>query len=945
MLQFAFAFETFNIFVYASYFLRLTKCERVKGARDCGAIGKSDTKCMSGQKKRPSPSLSRRQRRASAGDIMETLRDTVTSPVQTSSSGSSRPSSRNSGKELGLGIKSPVTRTSRSFSISKTSFSPISKSCPYENLREMGLRMSQEISCRDVRPHILWPTYTSVFRGKEAFIWIKGSQEIEDQYGTAINSEGSLSDDQNSNDNQVDKREWALDILNWMLREKLIFRVFSGVMPKISLGKKTQRTFIARDEKSVHPKDRFIASSKALYRFNDALIADKHVHVVVHCARDLLGKSRDGTSSPFVRLEFGRQRAETKVVTKELNPTWEEHFTFGMVEREERTSLLRISVWDSQVNKSAFLGQVSVFIASNGVVKVPLVKDTDTNGYATKDSCPPSHWSKLLQRSMKSKVTGSLLITTYATDFNFNPHLKIRSSAGKKYFQSDPMLMRQAMRETFGCVLSHEEMGQQGALAAAASSGLWDLVIRLKSLHKVHLEHECEDLKIASALLLPGMQWKNRVIARVRWSKSQCAELESQWILRKNGKWKNDKGVLRMSHLLHEDIRQGQIELEVVMRDNWAAEWDKNARILGTTARFTLEELPRLIGSAESHVIQEFEDDEINGLANDDHNVSGSEVVQDFPIYIRTYAGKSHLVRNGSLRAALYLVPSKTPSGTWNSANNWNDEIKIVHKENEDVKKIKISNKVPSGLTDPILDIVVDTPFPRLKRYLFSNDSSFLLSFYNLLSYRHINLGSWEHGNGVTNTGKTPSKYEKHVPGNIKGMSRSITFLLPEGRAVSQSQTVEVQYVKADQEGVCIVEISNMTADLPLRDLFDAKIEIAIICEGAKYSRIRVSAELLWYKKDWKEKNKVAIKTGFLSGCREKYGSLKQALDWAANVQWTSSMGGSPNQRNSNNYAYASGDGSSWKSYAMKSCGRHSSRILWTSAVVLMISIAWGTLL
>ena len=88
---------------------------------------------------------------------------------------------------------------------------------------------------------------------------------------------------------------------------------------------------------------------------------------------------------------------------------------------------------------------------------------------------------------------------------------------------------------------------------------------------------------------------------------------------------------------------------------------------------------------------------------------------------------------------------------------------------------------------------------------------------------------------------------------------------------------MEVQYVKADQEGVCIVEISNMTADLPLRDLFDAKIEIAIICEGAKYSRIRVSAELLWYKKDWKEKNKVAIKTGFLSGCREKYGSLKQA--------------------------------------------------------------------
>ena len=43
------------------------------------------------------------------------------------------------------------------------------------------------------------------------------------------------------------------------------------------------------------------------------------------------------------------------------------------------------------------------------------------------------------------------------------------------------------------------------------------------------------------------------------------------------------------------------------MRDNWAAEWDKNARILGTTARFTLEELPRLIGNAENDVIEGIE--------------------------------------------------------------------------------------------------------------------------------------------------------------------------------------------------------------------------------------------------------------------------------------------------------------------------------------------------
>ena len=71
-------------------------------------------------------------------------------------------------------------------------------------------------------------------------------------------------------------------------------------------------------------KLKFIDSSKALYRFNDALIADRHVHVIVHYAQSLIGKSKDGTSSPFVRLELGRQRAETKVVSKDLNAKWEE---------------------------------------------------------------------------------------------------------------------------------------------------------------------------------------------------------------------------------------------------------------------------------------------------------------------------------------------------------------------------------------------------------------------------------------------------------------------------------------------------------------------------------------------------------------------------------------------------------------------------------------------
>ena len=102
------------------------------------------------------------------------------------------------------------------------------------------------------------------------------------------------------------------------------------------------------------------------------------------------------------------------------------------------------------------------------------------------------------------------------------------------------MFMKHAMRETFGCVLSREEMGQQVAMAASSASGYWDLMIRLKSFQEVQLKGEVRDLKIASALLLPGMQWKNRVVAKIRWGKNKQVELESPWILRKNGRWRSN---------------------------------------------------------------------------------------------------------------------------------------------------------------------------------------------------------------------------------------------------------------------------------------------------------------------------------------------------------------------------------------------------------------------
>eukprot|EP00944_MAST-04C_sp_MAST-4C-sp1_P016230 g16230.t1 len=786
--------------------------------------------------------------------------------------------------------------------------------------------MSQEITCSSARLHLLSPVHTAVFRGKEAVCWLrsKGHKELTSLgkgNGQTLNSRSTIASTRDIKDGTQPQNsvEDSLDILNWMLRENLVFHVAGGggllkipnPMHQIkSAGRKTPAKRSSSSSPSISSpmsknvsspssysqintsvnKLQFIDSSKALYRFNDALIADRHVHVIVHYAESLIGKSKDGTSSPFVRLELGRQRAETKVVSKNLNAKWEEHFIFGMVEREELTSSLRISVWDSHVGRSAFLGQASVYIRSNGEIRVPFIQETDERGYAKEGSCPSPTRLKLQKRSIKSRVGGYIYVTTYVTDFNFSPYLRIRAFSRKNFFESDPVFMKHAMRETFGCVLSREEMGQQVAMAASSASGYWDLKIRLKSFQEVQLKGEVRDLKIASALLLPGMQWKNRVVAKIRWGKHKQVELESPWILRKNGRWRSNNNTMCLSHLLHEDIRQGQIEIDLLMRDTWAAEWDKNARILGTTAAFTLEELPRVIGKAEDVLVNAQFDLGDDGENHGRHRgYSGApsggvqgDLLQDFPLFVRTHAGKKHRIRNGTLQAAVYLVPSNGMD------NSFKDDLSLIQKDNEQSKRLSQPSTVTNGLKFPVLDIIVDTSFNTLKRYLFSDNTSFLVAFYASLSYRNINIGPWELTEDPTDlTQPAPKRSNKN---GMVNMSRKISFLLPDGRAVSEIQSIEAQKCVVDEENIVVIEVKNISQELPFHGLYDAKWQIAIIFDRARFTRLRVTADLKWSNKiSWPKKTQQAVESGFVGGCNDKFDSLAKFLEWTSNQQWKQS--------------------------------------------------------
>ncbi|KAJ3018929.1 hypothetical protein HKX48_002532 [Thoreauomyces humboldtii] len=79
-------------------------------------------------------------------------------------------------------------------------------------------------------------------------------------------------------------------------------------------------------------------------------------------ARDLLAKDRRGTSDPFVVLKLGGQTSKTKVIHKNLSPTWEEEFDFVLTPVLFEASL-GITVWDKDLIGKDFLGQLSIPIS------------------------------------------------------------------------------------------------------------------------------------------------------------------------------------------------------------------------------------------------------------------------------------------------------------------------------------------------------------------------------------------------------------------------------------------------------------------------------------------------------------------------------------------------------------------------------------------------------
>lgn len=115
------------------------------------------------------------------------------------------------------------------------------------------------------------------------------------------------------------------------------------------------------------------------------------MHVIE--ARNLLAMDLNGLSDPYVKLQLGKHRAKTKVVKKNLNPVWDEEFSFRVGDLNEELTVCVLD--EDKYFTDDFLGQV----------KVPLSKVLDAENLTLGTT-----WYQLQPKGkkLKSKDCGNI---------------------------------------------------------------------------------------------------------------------------------------------------------------------------------------------------------------------------------------------------------------------------------------------------------------------------------------------------------------------------------------------------------------------------------------------------------------------------------------------------------------------------------------------------------